>query len=207
MGSPVLRHFPTLTGLLSRMARALPWAIISTSRIRPRVPARWRSMVVVALGCGLVAAEPLGAWLIGRSGEFREKAQRYAWLERVSLDGVESDDRLEELLLEKARLASDRASAAHWLRQAEDFRDDVVRDHRLIAYAHYGRLRRKYERAASYPWLPVGPDPPVPGPLTDGPWLCADNRRGRMPQTGTVASESNHETSREPRWTAGTGSR
>lgn len=29
--------------------------------------------------------------------------------------------------------------------------------------AHYfGRLKRKYERAAFYPWLPVVPDPPEP---------------------------------------------
>src|SRR3954469_25325987 len=27
---------------------------------------------------------------------------------------------------------------------------------------YLGRLRRKYERAARYPWLPVPPDPPPP---------------------------------------------
>ena len=31
------------------------------------------------------------------------------------------------------------------------------------ASAHYhGQMRRKYERAARYPWLTVAPDPPVP---------------------------------------------
>jgi hypothetical protein len=28
--------------------------------------------------------------------------------------------------------------------------------------AHHAALRRKYERAARYPWLPVAPDPPPP---------------------------------------------
>ena len=28
--------------------------------------------------------------------------------------------------------------------------------------AYFARMKRKYERAARYPWLPVEPDPPVP---------------------------------------------
>jgi hypothetical protein len=28
--------------------------------------------------------------------------------------------------------------------------------------AYHARMRRKYERAARYPWLPVEPDPPEP---------------------------------------------
>jgi hypothetical protein len=28
--------------------------------------------------------------------------------------------------------------------------------------AHFAALRRKYERAARHPWLPVEPDPPTP---------------------------------------------
>jgi hypothetical protein len=30
------------------------------------------------------------------------------------------------------------------------------------SYDHFSALRRKYERAARYPWLPVSPDPPDP---------------------------------------------
>jgi hypothetical protein len=30
------------------------------------------------------------------------------------------------------------------------------------AAAHEAELRRKYERAARYPWMPVGPDSPMP---------------------------------------------
>ena len=29
---------------------------------------------------------------------------------------------------------------------------------------YHGAMRRKYERAARYPWLPVEPDPPEPSP-------------------------------------------
>src|SRR5436309_1037307 len=47
---------------------------------------------------------------------------------------------------------------------------DSRRPHMLRAYvplrsgraAYYAALRRKYERAARYPWLPVAPDPPPP---------------------------------------------
>lgn len=28
--------------------------------------------------------------------------------------------------------------------------------------AYYGMMRKKYERAARYPWLPIEPDPPPP---------------------------------------------
>ncbi len=28
--------------------------------------------------------------------------------------------------------------------------------------AYHAAMRRKYERAARYPWLPVAPDPPMP---------------------------------------------
>jgi hypothetical protein len=36
----------------------------------------------------------------------------------------------------------------------------------------HANLRDKYERAAHYPWLPVGADPPAPPePATSYPWL------------------------------------
>ena len=31
-----------------------------------------------------------------------------------------------------------------------------------VMIAHFADLRRKYEHAARYPWLPVEPDPPEP---------------------------------------------
>jgi hypothetical protein len=47
-----------------------------------------------------------------------------------------------------------------------EFREYLVaRDqtaHRLVTYNN--AMRRKYERAAHFPWLPVEPDPPPPRP-------------------------------------------
>jgi len=59
-----------------------------------------------------------------------------------------SDDLTGELIdRERWRLSTDALEAtARWGTKA----------------AHYAALNRKYERAARYPWLPVGPDPPVP---------------------------------------------
>ena len=33
--------------------------------------------------------------------------------------------------------------------------------------AYHGQLKRKYEHAARYPWLPVDPDPPHPPGMSD----------------------------------------
>ena len=43
---------------------------------------------------------------------------------------------------------------------AKDFREDAEQATRRAAY--HASLKRKYERAARYPWLPVEPDPPPP---------------------------------------------
>jgi hypothetical protein len=51
----------------------------------------------------------------------------------------------------------------------EDFDPETAR---LSAYSeryrrlffHYRRMRQKYETATRHPWLPVEPDPPLPGP-------------------------------------------
>jgi hypothetical protein len=39
--------------------------------------------------------------------------------------------------------------------------DSEKKKHKRIA-DHYVALARKYERAATHPWLPVAPDPPEP---------------------------------------------
>jgi hypothetical protein len=117
-------------------------------------------MAVLALAIVLIGSEPLAAWLIGRSRGFRQRAMLYAGFERASLDTLQSDLRWAETLRKKADTTSDRASAARWVQRAERFDHDAVTDQRLGAY--YGELRRKYERAASYPWLSIEPDPPEP---------------------------------------------
>jgi hypothetical protein len=40
--------------------------------------------------------------------------------------------------------------------------EDLCSPHDPRIDEHCDQLRRKYERAARYPWLPVAPDPPPP---------------------------------------------
>jgi hypothetical protein len=59
-------------------------------------------------------------------------------------------------------------------RRADAYRGDLVRERETLAdnreeeavigrrIGYFGEMRRKHERAARYPWLPVGPDPPEP---------------------------------------------
>jgi len=61
--------------------------------------------------------------------------------------------------------------ASHFRRVAMDYRDMAKLDEissaiagpRYAAIAVYRRaLQRRYEYAATHPWLPIGPDPPPP---------------------------------------------
>jgi hypothetical protein len=156
----VHRHFPTLLGTLPRLAKSLPRAIMGALKPLPRKLTRRRTMVVLAMAFALIGSEPLAAWLIGRSRGFQQRAMLYSGFERASLDTLQSDLHWAETLRKKAEATSDRASATRWLERAEGFDRDAVTDQRLRAY--YGQMSRKYERAASYPWLPVEPDPPAP---------------------------------------------
>jgi hypothetical protein len=58
------------------------------------------------------------------------------------------------------RRAADRDGVARWDRTAAGWAEWSA-GHRARA-SYHARLRRKYERAARYPWLPVPADPPEP---------------------------------------------
>jgi hypothetical protein len=60
--------------------------------------------------------------------------------------GVPKKELRSEVELLRRRAAKERQEA------------DQVRD----LAEHYGSVRRKWVRAARYPWLPVAPDPPLP---------------------------------------------
>jgi hypothetical protein len=156
----VHRHFPTLLVTLPPLAKSLPRAIMGAVKPLPRKLTRRRTLVVLATVFMLIGSEPLAVRLIGRSRGFQQRAMLYSGFERASLDTLQSDLHWAETLRKKAEATSDRASATRWLERAEGFDRDAVTDQRLRAY--YGQMSRKYERAASYPWLPVEPDPPAP---------------------------------------------
>jgi tetratricopeptide (TPR) repeat protein len=65
------------------------------------------------------------------------------------------------------------------------FGQDAVQRHadaRLMAEtaAHYSRLRRKYEYAASHPWLSTTPDPPPPEPTLRAAFWADRRDYGRV---------------------------
>jgi hypothetical protein len=92
-------------------------------------------MVIVAI-TGLAMAVAIMA---RRSSEFRALAEQQADAEQMSL------------------------SYADEARGENGDKQRVARGEQMAAY--HRELRLKYEHAARYPWLPVGPDPPVPEPL------------------------------------------
>ncbi len=97
-----------------------------------------------------------------RRAGFLQKATQYARLERSSLEMITlSNERIADL---KSRIDTDGTRG----------REDVVREANLMLSearwaleidqqeaAYYGGLRQKYERAASRPWITLGPDPPL----------------------------------------------
>jgi hypothetical protein len=107
----------------------------------PRFSLRWL-MVAVA-----VAALLLGGVVLWR--------KRILHLERAN---VEAASEMQSRALIKVYGSAVTTSAApsvaegyrHWV---EVFREEAD---------YHGMLRRKYERAARYPWLSVAPDPPRP---------------------------------------------
>jgi hypothetical protein len=92
-------------------------------------------MVIVAIA-GLAMAVAI---MVRRSSEFLTIAEQQADSEQIS------------------RSYADEARGGNGDKQR------VARGEQMAAY--HRALRLKYERAARYPWLPVGPDPPVPEPL------------------------------------------
>jgi hypothetical protein len=87
----------------------------------------------------------------------------------VAIAGVVGLRRRGESLRRMAQghdLAARRAADALWAppgwetNPGEGGQRSAIPDWERLAY--HNRLKEKYERAARYPWLPVGPDPPEP---------------------------------------------
>ncbi len=102
----------------------------------PRFRLRTMMILVAVLALSLSAAV---LWL--RREQYRRLAEVYSLTEKV--------------LRVDSHMA--RGTAAFPLL---DLSDSMDRNARQADY--YARLRRKYERAATRPWLPVAPDPPPP---------------------------------------------
>jgi hypothetical protein len=100
---------------------------------------RWMiAVAIVAIG--------LGAWILGaRSRAYAVQAGNHGYREfmcRLAIRAYEANPR------------------GVTVSGPEPVEVIIDRSRRLTG--HYAALKRKYERAASRPWLPVAPDPPEP---------------------------------------------
>lgn len=89
-----------------------------------------------------------------RRDEFVAMAERHDAYGRQALRIQELASRLNETLATLDALSGDEASTD---RQADH---RAARWERAVEY--HAAMKRKYERAARHPWLPVPPDPPLP---------------------------------------------
>jgi hypothetical protein len=120
---------------------------------------RW--MVAVAgVGVGV------GGWIqIVRWGRLREYYEAWAEMhaESASQFRQDADRTRDEWLSECRRVDEENRLRERGLKKSMyklRYPLDPVEGRRAVA--HFKRLRRIYERAARYSWLPVEPDPPEP---------------------------------------------
>jgi hypothetical protein len=92
-------------------------------------------MLAMAVVAVTIAAESMRR----RAADYRAIAERHAAIEEETRDMADWVD--EEVMTPEG------AASARELRKMAE---------------HFGRLRRRYEYAASHPWLSVPPDPPEP---------------------------------------------
>jgi hypothetical protein len=144
-------------------------------------------MIAVAVAGGLLGAERLRK----KSVAFGAPARFHAAEERRYLAGIRGEEaayfaRCRKLIergipLSRAEIHAGLAEAwASWpelRRRGNDPNNNICRGGEPAGYdarlawnlgtaseraAHHGRLKRRYERAAWHPWLPVAPNPPEP---------------------------------------------
>jgi hypothetical protein len=121
-------------------------------RTRPRITVR-QMMVAVALA-GLAV---WGERMVRRRNVYLDRANYFSIGESVFLDNV--DEPVGYCGLMRVGLSPDEK------RQFDAEQDQInaeARKWRLATASYYGTLKRKYGRAALYPWLPVDADPPPP---------------------------------------------
>ena len=110
----------------------------------PRFRLRTLLVAVAVVGAGLWSGR-----LIGSRRGYAQRAQGHGSTERSYLDRAEREE----------RFARDLRALGYRGEFGRDFPD---LDRYRCRATYHDALRRKYERAAARPWLPVAPDPPEP---------------------------------------------
>ena len=144
---------------------------------RPRMTKRWWMVLVLAVALAMVC----GRWGWRMSRVYGQKAAYHdaqEWNARLTLRMVQnpppSSTRLQRL--DSGRIMSALASLPGSKDLLAVWRGPLIEEQSPTALQHARReaekweelviyhlqMRRKYERAAWFPWLPVGSDPPEP---------------------------------------------
>jgi hypothetical protein len=127
----------------------------------------------------MVAVAIVGLWMGGIVGGYRLKRRHdvllshYRYHRRLSdlgiaqqclvRDSAQIDDRITDRL-EGRRGGLDMQLGLSWFQRPRVDTDRQTVARLLGITAYHAAMARKYGRAARYPWLPVEPDPPPPGP-------------------------------------------
>jgi hypothetical protein len=130
----VAEHFPTFVHFRSRLCAVILHFRSRVSAVNYRRIAR-RCLVFLAV----VTVVGATVAIFRRHLALRQRAAYHEKIENLVTASV-----------------GEPALAARWLKAAPQVRANAaIRD-------RHARLKEKYRRAARYPWLPVGPDPPEP---------------------------------------------
>jgi hypothetical protein len=132
---------------------------------RPRMRFTVRRMMVVVAAFGVV----LGGWLeVSRlarvSTARRRDAASYAASEALARKFARQSSRFAQELLGVARSSRPSAVQSDFSQrlelEASIAEESAARSQRNAD--HWAMMKKKYERAARFPWSSVGPDPPPP---------------------------------------------
>jgi type II secretory pathway pseudopilin PulG len=138
-------------------------------------------MIAVAVVAILLGALSTGLAWKRKSDRYRQLAARYAQAEAMAIRSMSSEDKSAELSRRldeiRARLEGPRRAPVQKLtlfgyrllpkrwnpdeKEYEEMQNEKKERDRL-RIAWLAHMRKKYERAARSPWLPVAPDPPNP---------------------------------------------
>jgi hypothetical protein len=122
----------------------------------PAVQCTIRSMMIAVAGVGMVIGGAIEIVRLRRLS--REYSGRVISARRALAYARISAGWSDERWLAECQDIDRRNRESDWFKMGRPLSPDVARER--IAY--WEPIRSKYERAARYPWLPVGPDPPRP---------------------------------------------
>jgi hypothetical protein len=142
--------------------------VLSTMR-RPRLRFTIRKLMIAVLVASL-GFWSVKLWLLSRDYARRAKAYEAAETQYRSVRGLflaVTSSYAQDAANSSAMLASSEApflGSEELAKRSRDLAASLLANAREPErkMAYYGALKRKYQRAARYPWLSVAPDPPEP---------------------------------------------